>query len=70
MAAATRILVVEDEFLIALDIAGVLEQAGLAVSARPALSATRLRPSRRRRCMARCSTRILPASRSDAWPTR
>ena len=29
--AATRILVVEDEFLIALDIAGVLEQAGLAV---------------------------------------
>jgi CheY-like chemotaxis protein len=28
---ATRILVVEDEFLIALDIAGVLEQAGLAV---------------------------------------
>ncbi len=26
--AATRILVVEDEFLIALDIAGVLEQAG------------------------------------------
>ena len=31
MAAATRILVVEDEFLIALDISGVLEQAGLAV---------------------------------------
>ncbi len=31
MAAATRILVVEDEFLIALDITGVLEQAGLAV---------------------------------------
>jgi len=29
--AATRILVVEDEFLIALDIAAVLEQAGLAV---------------------------------------
>ena len=29
--AATRILVVEDEFLIALDITGVLEQAGLAV---------------------------------------
>jgi DNA-binding response OmpR family regulator len=29
--AATRILVVEDEFLIALDIAGVLEQAGIAV---------------------------------------
>lgn len=29
--AATRILVVEDEFLIALDIAGVLEQAGLTV---------------------------------------
>ena len=29
--AATHILVVEDEFLIALDIAGVLEQAGLAV---------------------------------------
>jgi len=29
--AATRILVVEDGFLIALDIAGVLEQAGLAV---------------------------------------
>jgi len=29
--AATRILVVEDEFLIALDIAGVLEQAGLSV---------------------------------------
>jgi len=29
--AATRILVVEDEFLIALDIAGALEQAGLAV---------------------------------------
>jgi CheY-like chemotaxis protein len=29
--AATRILVVEDEFLIAIDIAGVLEQAGLAV---------------------------------------
>jgi CheY-like chemotaxis protein len=29
--AATRILIVEDEFLIALDIAGVLEQAGLAV---------------------------------------
>ncbi|MCJ7529322.1 MAG: response regulator [Methyloceanibacter sp.] len=29
--AATRILVVEDEFLIALDIASVLEQAGLAV---------------------------------------
>ena len=28
---ATRILVVEDEFLIALDIVGVLEQAGLAV---------------------------------------
>jgi CheY-like chemotaxis protein len=28
---AKRILVVEDEFLIALDIAGVLEQAGLAV---------------------------------------
>lgn len=27
----TRILVVEDEFLIALDIAGVLEQAGLSV---------------------------------------
>lgn len=31
MAAVTRILVVEDEFLIALDISGVLEQAGLAV---------------------------------------
>jgi len=29
--AAKRILVVEDEFLIALDIAGVLEQAGLSV---------------------------------------
>src|SRR5688572_3078139 len=29
--AATRILVVEDEFLIALDIASVLEQAGLVV---------------------------------------
>jgi CheY-like chemotaxis protein len=29
--AATRILVVEDEFLIALDIAGVLEQAGFVV---------------------------------------
>jgi CheY-like chemotaxis protein len=29
--AATRILVVEDEFLIALDIAGVLEEAGLIV---------------------------------------
>jgi DNA-binding response OmpR family regulator len=29
--AAKRILVVEDEFLIALDIAGTLEQAGLAV---------------------------------------
>ncbi len=29
--AARRILVVEDEFLIALDIAGVLEQAGFAV---------------------------------------
>lgn len=29
--AATRILVVEDEFLIALDISGVLEQAGLTV---------------------------------------
>src|SRR3977135_686438 len=29
--AATRVLVVEDEFLIALDIAGVLEQAGIAV---------------------------------------
>lgn len=29
--AALRILVVEDEFLIALDIAGVLEQAGIAV---------------------------------------
>jgi len=29
--AATRILVVEDEFLIALDITGVLEQAGLTV---------------------------------------
>src|SRR4029450_7715188 len=29
--AATHILVVEDEFLIALDIAGVLEQAGLTV---------------------------------------
>ena len=29
--AAMRILVVEDEYLIALDIAGVLEQAGLAV---------------------------------------
>jgi DNA-binding response OmpR family regulator len=29
--AATRILVVEDEFLIALDIAAALEQAGLAV---------------------------------------
>lgn len=29
--AASRILVVEDEFLIALDIAGVLEQAGLVV---------------------------------------
>ncbi|HXG79436.1 MAG TPA: response regulator [Methyloceanibacter sp.] len=28
---ATRILVVEDEFLIAFDIAGVLEQAGLSV---------------------------------------
>ena len=33
--AATRILVVEDEFLIALDIAGVLEQAGLAVIGLP-----------------------------------
>ncbi len=31
MAPPTRILVVEDEFLIALDITGVLEQAGLAV---------------------------------------
>src|SRR5262245_64504158 len=29
--AAKRVLVVEDEFLIALDIAGVLEQAGIAV---------------------------------------
>lgn len=29
--AATRILIVEDEFLIALDITGVLEQAGLTV---------------------------------------
>jgi CheY-like chemotaxis protein len=31
MTAARRILVVEDEFLIALDIAGALEQAGIAV---------------------------------------
>jgi CheY-like chemotaxis protein len=31
MAAAKRILVVEDEFLIALDIAGALEQGGLVV---------------------------------------
>ena len=66
--AATRILVVEDEFLIALDIAGVLEQAGLAVigpagTVGDALAGDRAggsawraarRPSRRRAGRAHC----------------
>ena len=53
MADAKRILVVEDEFLIALDIAGALEQGGLVVigplaSVRDALAALGTRANRRR----------------------